>query len=129
MISIDDFKKVEMKVGLVLSAEKVADADKLLKLSVDFGLKPSATDGSPDHSPLANDLGEERDIRQVVSGIAAYFPEPLELVGKKFRFVTTLEPRTIRGRESQAMILDVGCDTAFSLLAPLADVPPGSPLK
>lgn len=127
MISIDDFKKVEMKIGKVLSAEKVENADKLLKLSVDFGLKPSA-DGLPDHSQEANDLERERDIRQVVSGIAL-FVSPEDIVGKKFPFVTNLEPRMIRGLESQAMILALGDGETFSLLVPTADPAPGSPLR
>ena len=55
-ISIDDFKKIEIKIGLILSAEKVPKTDKLLKLSVDLGLKPHS--GSPDHSALQNGLGE-----------------------------------------------------------------------
>ena len=106
MISIDDFKKVEIKVGEILSAERIPDTDKLLKLLVNFG---------------------EAAPRQVVSGIAAFFPEPLSLVGKKCAFVTNLEPRTIRGFESQAMILaSGGGDTPFSLFYPDQALPAGS---
>lgn len=96
MITLDDFKKVEIRVGEVLSAEKIEGADKLLRLSVNFG----------------------QETRQVVSGIAPYFPEPAVLVGKRYPFVTNLEPRVIRGLESQAMILAVGGDgaTPFALL-------------
>jgi methionyl-tRNA synthetase len=83
MISIEDFKKIEVKIGEVTAAEKVEGADKLLKLIVDFG------EGTP---------------RQVVSGIALHIA-PEQLVGKKFPFAVNLEPRTIRGLESQAMIL------------------------
>ena|SRR3989344_5524570 len=132
MISIDDFKKVEIKIGTVLTAEKVPDADKLLRLTVDFGLKPSAqnTDGSPDHSPQVNGLGEERDIRQIISGIAEYFPDPAALVGRQSPFVTNLEPRTIRGLESQGMILAIGIpEGVFSLMHPDHEVPPGSGAK
>ena len=85
-ISIDDFKKVEIRVGEIRSAEKVEGADKLLKLRVDFG-------------------DEER---QVISGIAEFFLNPSELIGKRCAFVTNLEPRTIKGLESQAMILATG---------------------
>lgn len=114
VITIDDFKKVEIRIGEIKSAEKVEGADKLLRLVVSFGLKPSTSEGSTDHPE--DGVGTE-EIRQVVSGIAEYFPEPSELVGKKCPFATNLEPRTIRGLESQAMILATGGDgeTPFAL--------------
>lgn len=109
MIPIDDFKKVEIKVGVILSAEKVLDADKLLKLSVNFG--------------------EERP-RQIISGIASYFPDPEELVGKKCPFVVNLEHRIIRGLTSEGMIMAVGnTDGFFSLLEAKSDTPPGSSVR
>ena len=83
MISIDDFKKVELSVGKILSAEKIPNADKLLKLSVNFGVKTIGENTNPpshqnEPPPLGKeDLGKvERDIRQIVSGIAMYFPDP-----------------------------------------------------
>lgn len=109
MITIEDFKKIELKVGKILSVEKVPDTDKLLKLSVDMG---------------------EENPRQIVSGIALYFPEIETLVGKKCMFVANLEPRTIRGLESQGMILAVSTeDGKFSLLSPNDDIPPGTSAK
>jgi methionyl-tRNA synthetase len=87
-ISIDEFKKVDIRVGEIRSAEKVPDADKLLRLAVDFG----------------------DEQRQVVSGIAGYFPDPAALEGKRCLFVTNLQYRTIRGFESQAMIMAAGGD-------------------
>ncbi len=132
MISIDDFKKVEVKIGRILSAEKVADTDKLLKLSVDFGLKLAISDtaGSPDHSatPTAESgLGEERDIRQIISGIAQHFPNLEFLVGKSCPFVVNLEHRLIKGLKSEGMIMAVGNpDGFFSLLEANKDTPPGS---
>ncbi len=94
-ISIDDFKKVEIRIGEIKSAEKIEGSEKLLKLKVNFG-------------------SEER---QVLSGIATYFPDPVTLVGKKCPFVTNLAPRMMMGLESQAMILATGGDgeTPFSL--------------
>jgi methionine--tRNA ligase beta chain len=94
-ISIDDFKKVEIRIGEIISAEKIEGSDKLLKLKVNFGTEE----------------------RQVLSGISAYFPDPQELVGKKCPFVTNLAPRVMMGLESQAMILATGGDgeTPFSL--------------
>ena len=106
MISIDDFKKVELAVGKILSAEKIPDTDKLLKLSVDLG---------------------EESPRQIVSGISKYFPDPSTLVGKKCMFVANLEPRTIRGYESNGMILAVSTEDGekFSLLEPHEGIPVG----
>ncbi|HEY4508808.1 MAG TPA: hypothetical protein VJC13_00815 [Candidatus Paceibacterota bacterium] len=118
-ISIDDFKKLEIKIGQILSVEKVPDTDKLLKLSVDMG--PSfakATEGK-----------EERDIRQIISGISAFFPDPQILVGKKCAFAANLESRVIRGFQSQGMILAVNGDGLFSLLETNADIAAGSVVK
>lgn len=107
MISFDDFKKVEIKIGRVLSAEKVPDADKLLKLVFDLG-------------------GEER---QVIAGIAEVFPDPSVLVGREMPVVVNLEPRMLRGLESQGMILAASADGRPVLLSPNEDVPPGSPVR
>jgi putative transcription antitermination factor YqgF len=98
-IDIDTFKKLDIRIGEVISAEKVENADKLLRLRVSFG-------------PPAG--GEER---QIISGISAYFPEPQSLVGKKVAFAYNLAPRKIRGYESQGMILAAMDDEGnFSLL-------------
>jgi methionyl-tRNA synthetase len=105
-ISYDDFAKVEMKVGKILSAEPIPKSDKLLKLSVDFA------EGSP---------------RTILSGIAKYFPDAQTLVGKKCMFVTNLQPRPMMGMESNGMILAVSTDSgAFSLLEPAGDIPEGT---
>ena len=109
MINIDDFKKLEIKIGQVLSAEKIPDTDKLLKLEVD--------------------INEEKP-RQIISGIALYFPDITVLVGKKCMFVANLEPRVIRGLESQGMILAVSTkEGKFSLLEPRDEIPPGTSAK
>lgn len=120
MISIDDFKKLEIRIGKILSAEKVPETDKLLKLSVDFA---------------------EEKPRQIVSGIAVHFPDPAKLVGKSVAFAANLEPRTIRGLESQGMILAVsgvvgepGSEAPFfslleANLQTSVDIPPGSLVK
>ena len=110
MINIEEFKKIEIVVGKILSAEKVPDTDKLLKLSVDLG---------------------EVSPRTIVSGIASYFPDCSVLVGKKCMFVANLEPRMIRGIESQGMILAVSTEdpTQFSLLTPEGEIPVGTRAK
>jgi methionyl-tRNA synthetase len=107
-ISIDDFAKVEMRVGQVKSAERVSGADKLLKVMVDVG----------------------EEVRQIVAGIAtAYQPE--QLVGRKVVVVVNLQPRKLRGVESNGMIVaaSVGPDGKPVLAGFLEDVPVGSRLK
>lgn len=104
-ISIDEFSKIEVKVGTVRSAERVPETDKLLRLMVDFG---------------------EEEARQIVSGIAAYVPEPALLVGRQLAFVTNLEPRIIRGLESNGMLFAVGENESFAFLTPDREIPPGT---
>lgn len=109
MITIEDFQKVELKVGKILSAEKVPETDKLLKLLVDLG---------------------EENPRQIISGIALYFPDLDLLIGKKCMFVANLEPRTIKGLESNGMIMAVSTSEGkFSLLEPLQEIPTGTLAK
>jgi methionyl-tRNA synthetase len=109
MINIEDFKKIDMVVGEILSVEKVPETDKLLKLSVDLG---------------------EALPRQIVSGISLYFPDCSVLVGKKCMFLANLEPRTIRGLESEGMIMALSTeDGKFSLLEPNDDIPAGTHAK
>jgi methionyl-tRNA synthetase len=107
MINIEDFAKVEIRAGKILSAEPVEGSDKLLKLSVDFG---------------------EENPRQVLSGIAKYI-SPEELTGVTCAFVTNLEPRKMMGLESQAMIMAFSGEGFFSLLKVPGDVPPGTIVK
>ncbi len=120
MISYDEFKKIEVRAGKIISADKIPDTDKLLKLVVDFGEK----------NEVVGEDGTKSFIekpRQIVSGIALYFPDPAVLVGKTCMFVTNLEPRTIKGYESQGMIFAVsGTNGGFSLLEPNSSITPGS---
>jgi len=112
MINYEEFKKVEVRAGKILSAEKIPETDKLLRLSVDFAEKDETGNGKP---------------RQIVSGIAHWYPDPAALVGKTCMFVTNLEPRTIRGFESNGMLFAVSTpEGKFSLLEPNAEIPPGT---
>ena len=107
-ITIDDFAKVELRVGVVKSAEKVQGADKLLKVMVDIG----------------------DEVRQVLAGIAlAYAPE--ELVGRKVVVVTNLAPRKMRGQESNGMLLAAsdGADGKPVLVTFAEDIPAGAKVK
>lgn len=127
MINYEDYSKVEIRIGEIKSAERIEKSEKLFLLSVDFGLKPSAEqEGSSDNSAEQNFLGEERDLRTVVSGIAPYFETPEELIGIQCAFVTNLDPRPIMGYESQAMILGAKTETSFALLKASKQVEPGS---
>ena len=81
-IQFDDFAKLDLRVGTILSAEKVAKADKLLKLEVDLGFEK----------------------RTIVSGIALHF-NPNDLIGKQVVIVANLAPRKLKGIESNGMIL------------------------
>lgn len=123
MITFDDFAKVEIRAGKILSAEKIPDTDKLLRLSVDFAEQEEITaeDGTKTMRPKP---------RQIVSGIALYFPDPQALVGRTAMFVTNLEPRVIKGHESNGMLFAVSTpEGAFSLLEPNQSIPPGTKAK
>jgi methionyl-tRNA synthetase len=106
MISIDEFSKIQVKVGTVQSAERVPETDKLLRLVIDFA--------------------EESGPRQIISGIHEYVRDPEDLVGKQLAFVTNLEPRTIKGLESNGMLFAVGSGDTFAFLTPDRPVPPGT---
>lgn len=103
-ITIDDFAKVEMKVGTILSCKKHPKADKLLIEQVDLG---------------------NGDVRQIVSGIAqSYAPE--ELIGKKVIVVSNLKPAVLRKEESQGMILCSVDKDSVKIVEPAADAENGS---
>jgi methionyl-tRNA synthetase len=106
-IGIEDFAKVEMRVGLVKTAERVAGADKLLQLQVDIG----------------------DEVRQIVAGLALVY-KPEDLVGRKVVVVTNLQPRKLRGVESNGMIVAASAPDGSPVLAGfLEDVPVGAKLK
>ncbi|HVE41420.1 MAG TPA: methionine--tRNA ligase subunit beta [Planctomycetota bacterium] len=103
-ITIDDFKKVVLKVGKVTEASAHANANKLLVLKVDLG-------------------GGE--VRQVVSGIKQWYA-PEQLVGKSVILVANLAPAMLRGVESQGMVLATTSGDQVILLSPEKDAAPGS---
>jgi methionyl-tRNA synthetase len=106
-ITIDDFAKVELRVGQVKVAEKVKGADKLLRLEVDLGT----------------------EVRQVLAGIAESY-DPETLIGRKVVIVANLAPRKLRGLESNGMIVAASPEGGKAVLASfLEDVPVGTRLK
>ncbi len=106
MISFEDFKRLEIRIGKIVSAEKVEGTDKLLKLEVD--------------------VGEEK--RQLVAGIAQNY-EPEQLMDKEVPILVNLEPRKIRGVESRGMLLAAIEEGRPVLLHPDREVSPGSIIR
>ncbi len=106
-IAFEDFEKLDLRIGTVLSCERVPKADKLLKFEIADGLQN----------------------RTIVSGIAKHYA-PEELVGKQVCFIANLPPRKLRGIESQGMILSAeDFDGGLSVLTALREVKPGSEVK
>ncbi len=106
-ISIDDFAKMDLRVGTILKAEKVEKADKLLKLELDMGT----------------------EIRTVVSGIALHF-KPEDIIGKQVTVVANLAPRKMRGIESRGMILMAqNADGRLIFVSPLEKADNGSEVR
>ena len=106
-ITIDDFMRVDLRVGTIRKAEPHPNADRLVVLSVD--------------------LGDEQE-RQLVAGIRAHY-EPESLVGKQIVVVANLKPAKLRGVESRGMILAASDDSGVHVLAPDAPTAPGSKVK
>lgn len=107
MISIDDFAKLELKVGTVLEAEDVEGSEKLIKLKVDIG---------------------ESGPRQILAGVKKWY-KPEDFIGKQVVVVTNLEPRMMMGYESQGMLLAADTEDGPVFLTPSKQVPPGSKIR
>jgi methionyl-tRNA synthetase len=106
-IDYDTFTKLDIRVGKILEAEKVPKTQKLLQLKVDTGV----------------------DVRTVVSGIAEYY-KPEDIIGKRACFLINLEPRKIRGIESNGMILMAeNMDGSLTFVSPDDDFEPGSKIN
>ena len=108
-IEIDDFAKVDLRVGEVMSAERIPKSDKLLLMKIDIG---------------------ETEPRQVLAGIAEYY-EPEKLIGRKVVVVANLKPRKLRGHESQGMVVaaSIGEQGQPVIATFTEDVPNGARLK
>ncbi|HLY22020.1 MAG TPA: methionine--tRNA ligase [bacterium] len=105
-ISIDEFKKVELRIAEILEAKVVAGADKLLELRIKIG----------------------DETRTLAAGIAQHY-RPADLVGRKIVVVANLQPRKVRGVESQGMLLAASHGDQVILLTPEKDVPSGAPVS
>ena len=110
VISFADFLKLDLRVATVVEVAEHPNADKLIVLQID--------------------LGDER--RQIIAGLKEYYA-PEALLGKQIVVVANLEPRKMRGMESQGMLLagtaDEGDDRTVVILTPDAPLPPGSPVS
>ncbi|UJR80615.1 methionine--tRNA ligase [Sandaracinus amylolyticus] len=107
VISIDDLVKVDMRLGLVKSGERVPKSDKLLELKVDIG---------------------EPEPRTILAGIGKHY-EPEQLVGRRIAVVVNLAPRPMMGRTSHGMVLAVSDDAGLSVLSPDKEITPGVKVK
>ena len=107
MINFEEFQKVDLRVGKILEAEKVDGSEKLLKLQVDLGLE----------------IGQ----RQIIAGIQQFYA-PEDLLGRGIVVVVNLEPRVLRGLESQGMLLAAN-DNGPVLLMPDKEVSPGVKIR
>ncbi len=104
-IDLETFQQVDLRIGVILAAEKVPKSDKLVKLKVDIG-----------------------ETRQVVAGIAKHY-EPADLVGRSVIIVANLKPARLMGIESQGMVLAaVGADE-LAVVSPVRQMPPGTPVS
>lgn len=146
-INIDDFAKLEFKVGTVISAEEIEGSDRLLKLQVEFGPKVQEEVGTSE-PVISNELrdssaapqndsgvemtedqeGQSNEIRQILSGIKQWY-KPADLVGKQFVFITNLAPRKMMGLESQGMIMAAEGEERPAPLMPSEKVPNGSKIR
>lgn len=104
MIDIADFQKLDIRIGEVISVEKIEGADRLLKFIFDFG-------------------GEKR---QIIAGIAHLYPDPKVLLGKQMPILVNLRTKEIKGNKSQGMILAINADGRIVFLQPEEKVPSGS---
>jgi methionine--tRNA ligase beta chain len=111
-ISFDDFKKLDIRIGKILSAEKVEGSDKLMKLEVNFGVSETG----------------EGIKRQIIAGIAQFYA-PEALIGKECPFAYNLATRMLKGLESQGMILCPSDDGGPVLMHPDKEITPGSIVK
>lgn len=108
-VSYDEFKKMDIRIGTIREVSPIEGADKLLKFMIDFG---------------------DPESRQILSGIREFFPEFETLVGKQALYIVNLEPRTIRGLESNGMLMAVdGLDGKPVFLTPEVPVAPGAKVR
>ncbi|HAQ02332.1 hypothetical protein A2467_01670 [Candidatus Nomurabacteria bacterium RIFOXYC2_FULL_36_8] len=114
-VSYEEFKKMDIRLGTIREVEPVPETDKLLKCLIDF-----------------NEQDEEgnKKLRQIISGIHEFYPEYEKLIGKQVLYIVNLEPRKIKGFESNGMLMAVdGLDGKPVFLVPEVPVGVGSKVR
>ncbi len=114
-VKYEDFKKMDMRIGTIIEVEPVPETDKLLKGLIDF-----------------NEVDEEgnKKLRQIISGIHEYYPDLSVLIGKQVLYIVNLEPRSIKGVESNGMLMAIdGLDGKPVFLVPEVEVGAGSKVR
>ncbi len=106
VVSIDEFKRLDLRVGRVVEARQHPNADKLILLQVDVG----------------------DEVKQIIAGLRQWY-EPESLVGKYVVVVNNLQPVTLRGERSNGMLLAATSDGEVVILTPEKPVKPGSPVS
>ncbi len=107
LIKFEDFQKLDIRIGKVISAEKVPEADKLIKFIFDIG-------------------GEKR---QIMAGMSEFFNDPSILIGREMPILINIVPRKFKGYESQGMIIAADVDGRPILLHPEREIPAGSVVR
>lgn len=106
-INIGDFNKLDLRIAKILTAEKIENSDKLLKLQIDLGYEQ----------------------RQILAGIAQFY-EPQKLIGQEIIVLANLQPRVIYGLESRGMLLAaIDTDATIAILKPDKELTPGSKIS
>lgn len=115
MVNIEEFKKMDIRVGTIKEVESVPDTDKLLRCQVDFG---------------ELDENGNKKLRQIISGIHEFYPDINVLINKQVLYIINLEPRMIKGYESNGMLMAVdGVDGKPVFLVPEVSVNIGSKVR
>ncbi|HQV65079.1 MAG TPA: hypothetical protein PKZ56_02525 [Candidatus Paceibacterota bacterium] len=120
-VTYDEFKKMDIRIGTIRDIQEIEGADKLLKFLIQFTEELRTEDFE-----MAD--GTVVPVRQILSGIREYYPDHSELIGKQVLYIVNLEPRTIRGLESNGMLMAVGDDAPIFLI-PESPVEPGSKVR
>ena len=118
-VTFEEFKKMDIRVGKVMEIEPVPETDKLLRCQIDFG---------PSFASSEATAGEgSKGLVQIISGIRESYPEYEKLIGKSVLYIVNLEPRTIKGFESNGMLMAVdGLEGKPIFLIPDGEVNPGA---
>jgi len=114
-VTYEEFNKMNMKIGTIMEVEPIPETDKLLKCQIDFG---------------EVDENGNKKLRQIISGIHEYYPDPSVLINKQVLYIVNLEPRKIKGHESNGMLMAVdGIDGKPVFLVPEVKVEVGSKVR